>query len=90
MCNDCVMFNETSGGGSVHVWETFHHGGASDFVLDWNVTGVLYRDILDQNLIPFARQHFQDNFCYEDDNAPAHCARVVRVFLEQEQIHTLY
>ena len=89
--NDCVMFNQTGGGGFVHVWGAFHHGGASDLVvLDRNVTGVLYRDILDKNLIPFARQHFQDNFRYQDDNASTHRARVVRDFLEQEQIHTLY
>ena len=88
--NDCVMFNQTGGGSSVNVWGAFHHGGASDLVLDRNVTGLLYRDILDQNLIPFARQHFQDNFCYQDDNAPGHRARVVRDFLEQEQAHTLY
>ena len=90
-CSDCVMFNQTGGGGSVHVWGAFHHGGASGLVvLDRNVNGVLYRDILDQNLILFASQHFQDNFRYQDDNAPAHRARVVRDFLEQEQIHTLY
>ena len=40
--NDCVMFNQTGGGGSVHVWGAFNHGGASDLVvLDRNVTGVL-------------------------------------------------
>ena len=49
--NDCVMSNQTGGGDSVHVWGAFHHGGASDLVVpDRNVTGVLYRDILDQNL----------------------------------------
>ena len=85
------MFSQTGGGSSVHVWGALHHGGASDLVvLDRDVTGVLYRDILGQNLIPFTRQHFQDNFRYQDDNAPAHRARVVRDFWEQEQIHTLY
>ena len=85
------MFNQTSGGATVHVWGAFHHDDASDLVVqDRNVTGVLYRDILDQNLIPFARQHFQDNSRYKDENAPAHRARVVRDFLEQEQIRTLY
>ena len=72
-------------------WGASHHGGASDLVvLDRNGTGVLYRDILDQNLIPFARQYFQDNFRYQDDNASVHRARFVRDFLEHEQIHTLY
>ena len=76
--NDCVMFNQTGGGGSVHVWGAIHHDDASDsVVLDRNVPGVLYQDILDQNLIPFARQHFQDNFRYQDDNAPEGCARVL-------------
>ena len=85
------MFNQTGGGGSVHVWGASHPDGASDLVvLDRNVTGVLYRDILDQNLIPFSREYFQDNFRNQDDNAPVHRARFVRDFLVQEQIHTLH
>ena len=60
---DCVMFYQTYGGGSVHVWGAFHHGDASDLVvLDRNATGVLYRDILDQNLIPFARHQLPGQF----------------------------
>ena len=78
------MFNLTGGGGSAHVWGAFHHCGASYLVvIDRDITGVLYRDILIHNLIPFATQHFQDNFHYLDDNAPALRARVVRDFSEQ-------
>ena len=71
--------------GSISTWWCFGLGRPRP-ECNW----VLCRDILDQNLIPFVRHHFQDTFCYQDDNAPAHRARVVRDFLEQEQIHTLY
>ena len=39
LCNDCVIFNQTGGGGSVYVWRVFHRGGALNLVvLDRNVT----------------------------------------------------
>ena len=43
-----------------------------------------------RNLTVHHWQDFQDNFRYQDDKNPAHRSRVVRDFLEQEQIHTLY
>ena len=42
----------------------FHSGAKSPLVfLDRNVNGVVYRDIVWVNMVPFARQHFGDNFC---------------------------
>jgi hypothetical protein len=36
---------------------------------------------MQETVLPFARQHFIDNFRLHDDNAPAHPARTVRDFL---------
>ena len=47
------------------------------------LTGVLYRGILENTLVPFARHYFGDNYRYQDDNATPHRARVVLDFLQQ-------
>ena len=41
-----------------------------------------YRDIL----VPFARQHFGDNFCYQDHDATPHRSRVMTDYPQQEGI----
>ena len=74
-------------GGSVHVWGAFHRGAKSPLVLlDRNVNGVVHRDILWDTLVPFARQHFGDDFRYQDDNATPHHSRVMTDYLQQEDI----
>ena len=40
-------------------------------------------------MLPFARATFQDNFVYQDDNAPAHRARTVGTFLEDQGVEHL-
>ena len=52
------------------------------------VTGLfsLCGGILRNTLVPFARQHFRDNYRYQDNNATPHCARVVLDFLEQGNV----
>ena len=48
--------------------------------------GVLYRGILQNTLVPFARHYFGDNYRYQDDNATPHRARVVLDFLQQGNV----
>ena len=49
--------------------------GKSELViLDQNVTGGMFRQFLDQNLVPWTRGIFGDNFKYQDDNVPSHRA----------------
>ena len=50
---------------------------------DGYLTGVLYRGILQNTLVPFARHYFDDNYRCQDDNATPHRARVVLDFLQQ-------
>ena len=53
---------------------------------DGYLTGVLYRGILQNTLVPFARHYFGDNYRYQDDNATPHRARVVLDFLQQDNV----
>jgi len=78
------------GGGSVHVWGAFCSTSVSTLVvLDQNVTGVVYEDILRNHLVPYAQEIFQGNCRFQHDNAPAHTSRVVRQFLEENEIQVL-
>ena len=83
----CQAYWVQAAGGSVHVWGASHGGAKSPRVLpDRYLTGELYRGILWNTLVPFARQHFGDNYRYQDDNATPHRARVVLDFLQQRNI----
>ena len=76
-----------AGGGLVHVWGAFHNSAKSPLVLpDGYLTGVLYRGILQNTLVPFARHYFGDNYRYQDDNATPHRARVVLNLLQQGNV----
>ena len=80
----CQAHRVQAGGGSVHVWGAFHNSAKSPLVLpDGYLTGVLYRGILQNTSVPFARHYFGDNYRYQDDNATPHRARVVLDFLQQ-------
>ena len=69
------------------VWGAFHNSAKSPLVLpDGYLTGVLYRGILQNTLVPFARHYFGDNYRYQDDNATPHRARVVLDFLQQGNV----
>lgn len=89
--DDCIAGTVAQGGGSVHVWAAFHAGGKSDLVvLNRNVNAVRYVNTLRQSLLPWARAYFRDNFRLQHDNAPAHRARLVENFLQQEQVQLMY
>ena len=83
----CQAHRVQAGGGSVHVWGAFHNSSKSPLVIpDGYLTGVLYRGILQNTLVPFARHYFGDNYRYQDDNATPHRARVVLDFLQQGNV----
>ena len=83
----CQAHRVQAGGGSVHVWGAFYNSAKSPLVLpDGYLTGVLYRDIFQNTLVPFARHYFGDNYRYQDDKATPHRARVVLDFLQQGNV----
>ena len=86
----CQAHRVQAGGGLVHVWGAFHNSAKSPLVLpDGYLTGVLYRGILQNTLVTFARHYFGDNYRYQDDNATPHRARVVLDFLQQGNVTKL-
>ena len=74
----------------MHVWGTISVNGKSELVfLDQNMTGAVYRKILDENFVPWDCGIFGDNFSYQDDNDPAHRAWYVRMYMENIIINNL-
>lgn len=86
----CIMPRVQAGGGGITVWGAFHAAGKSELVvINGNLDQHQYRRILNQTMLPFARQTFQDNFVFQDDNAPAHRAHTVTDFLHEQQVERL-
>ena len=88
--DDCIVPRVQAGGGGLTVWAAFHSGGKTALVvLDGNLNQHKYRTILEETLIPFARQSFGANLVFQDDNAGPHRARMIDNFLETNGIQRL-
>ena len=87
---DCVQGQVAHGGGSVRVWGGVHYLGKTQLrILEQNVTGALYREILEQDLVSHMRNHYGNNWMLVDDNARPHRANIVREYLTGEDINQL-
>ena len=81
----------TAGGGSIMVWAGINYSGRTNLVICKNVTGTVYKDILQNHLLPFAHQSLGEssNLLLMDDNATPHRCRVVKDFKDGMGIRTL-
>lgn len=88
--NDCVEETVAHGGGSVLVWGAVSMDAKSKLViLESNVNGQIYRQLLEETALPFARRHLGNQFYYQDDNARPHRHRLVKQYMAQEAIRCL-
>lgn len=79
-------------GPSLHVWAGITLTGRTELVvLNRNVTGERYAELLQAHLLPFATRTFGDvgNWMLQDDNAPSHRAAVVMQLKDNLGIRTL-
>ena len=86
MNEDCTQGNVANGGSSLHVWGGISHMGKTS-VLDQNVTGAVYRRVLEEHLVSHGRAWYRNNWILDDDNARPHRARVVDVYLQEQDIN---
>lgn len=86
----CVIQRNAWGGGSVMVWGGMTtHGRTPLVVIDGNLTGVRYRDIvIQQHVLPFINGQ-QRHVTLQQDNARPHIAHVVMDFLRQNNVDVL-
>jgi hypothetical protein len=53
---------------------------------DVNIDQYVYREMLQDHLIPWAKEHFGEEYwCFQQDSAPAHKAYDTQIFLGQFQ-----
>ena len=70
MNEDYMHGNVAHGGGSEYVWGGISHMGKTSLcVLDQNVTGAVYRRVLEEHLVPHGRTWYHNNWILDDDNA---------------------
>ena len=71
------------------VWAAIWTGGRSQlFVVQGNLTGLAYRQILDEFVEEY-RDRLPEPWILQDDNAPPHRAQVVQEFKENHRIQSL-
>jgi hypothetical protein len=58
--------------------------------VDGTINAAKYVEILNSCLWPGIVGHFtDDNYCFQDDNAPVHRARVTKTFMDENEIKTM-
>jgi hypothetical protein len=72
-----------SGRFSVNVWGWVSSRGTGICVIvEERLTALVYRDILEQALLPSVLPIFGNNFVFQQDNCPIHTAHLIRDFLQ--------
>ncbi|CAG2206254.1 unnamed protein product [Mytilus edulis] len=76
---------------SLMIWGCItYHGVGTITVVEGNINALKYIDIIDNNLWPVVVRHFPDNnYVFQDDNAPVHRARSVQDFRRETGLKSM-
>ncbi|CAC5415747.1 unnamed protein product [Mytilus coruscus] len=76
---------------SLMIWGCItYHGVGTITVVDGNINAIKYIDIIYNNLWPVVVRHFPDNnYVFQDDNAPVHRARSVQDFRRETGLKSM-
>lgn len=78
------------GGGSVMVWGCFSgHGMGPIRFIEGIMDRFVYVDILKNAMVPFAEDNLPLLWRFQHDNDPKHTAKIVKEYLEEEQIRVM-
>jgi len=78
------------GGGNIKIWGCFSYIGVGPlFWIKETMTKDIYRNILSDVMLPYARQNMAENWIFQQDNDPKHTAKVVRKWFEDNQVTVL-
>lgn len=77
-----IMSRRQMGGGSVMIWCAIGYKGRSEVVfLDGRINALKYRDLLNTQKLCFQKIAGR-NFIFQQDNAPIHTARIIKLWFE--------
>lgn len=78
------------GGGSVMVWGAFSWRGVGPIVrINGRMGQNLYKEILQNNMEPYAFDNLPVSYIFQQDNDPKHTSRLVKSWFEEQQIPVL-
>lgn len=74
-------------GGSLMVWAAFGYNGKSPICfISHKMNAKTYVELLDEVLVQFGENYFGEEWTFQQDNAPIHCAKLTKSFLSSSQI----
>lgn len=87
----CTVPTVKHGGGNVKCWGCMSSSGVGNLVfIEGNMTGVAYREILEQNLLQSVKNlNMGKEWVFQHDNDPKHTAAVVTNWLDRHRIKRL-
>ena len=87
----CTVSTVKHGGGNVKCWGCFFSSGIGNLVfIDWNMTGELYRDILQKNLLQSTKKlNMAKDWWFQHDSDPKNTAPFVTNWLDKKRIQRL-
>ena len=88
MNKDCTHGNVAHGGGSVHDCMGWYLSYGKNLLVrsGSDVTGDVYRRVLEDHLVPHGRTWYRNNWLLADDNARPHRDCVVDAYLHEQDI----
>lgn len=78
------------GGGNIKVWSCFSWFGVGPlYQVVGNMDQLQYREILQNQMLPYAAEFMPNNWVFQHDNDPKHTARSVKNWLRENNIQVL-
>ncbi|KAG1930995.1 hypothetical protein F2P79_021976 [Pimephales promelas] len=79
------------GGGNIMLWGCFSAKGTGKLIrVEGRINGAMYREILNQNLLPSVRAlKMKCGWIFQDDNDPKHTARATKEWLRKKHFKIL-
>ena len=78
------------GGGRIMIWGSFSANGVGPLkLIEGKLTGSVYRDILEDVMLPFARGSMPSDFIFQHDNDPKHTSKIVKQWIKQENLEVM-
>src|SRR5438128_9670291 len=89
---DCLVPTVKSNGVGVMVWDCFVKNRLGPLVvLEGNITGQVYKKLLEDHLVPFIESlDDEKTYVFQDDNTPVHRANLVLAWKDKNLISSLF
>ena len=78
------------GGGGINVYGCFSLSGVGPLVkVEGNMDAVMFKEILEKNMLPYAKKKMPRGWIYQMDNDPKHRSKLVTSWFEAKHVRVL-